>query len=156
LNDALKSEDPVSIAGAISDLLAADPANIQALEVGLEIAKYNKAPELMRQMFDMVPMSGLSGDKAEKFASMLISDSSFTYRYPEAAMKFAEYAFKKDPENSGYINTYARLLYCLGDLEDALTWQEKAVKLDPNNKTYQDNLNYCISIKTLRPGNKKN
>ena len=82
--------------------------------------------------------------------------SSFTYRHPEAAMKFAEYAFKKDPENSGFINTYARLLYCLGDLEDALTWQEKAVKLDPNNKTYQDNLNYYISIKTLRPGNKKN
>ena len=62
----------------------------------------------------------------------------------------SEYALKKNPEKGIYIDTYARLLYSLGDLENALIWQEKAVKLDPSNKTYKDTLNYYLAIKKLR------
>ena len=121
----------------------------------MEIAKYNRDPEFIRQMFDDVPVSGLSGSEVDKLASTLISEGGLAYRYPEAAVKFSEYAIKKESENGGCINTYARLVYVLGDIDSALNWQGKAVKLDPNNKTYKDNLNYYLSIKKIRAGSKR-
>jgi len=152
LDDALETNKTESINQAVKDLLAYDPGNPQALEVGVNVAKYDEEPGLIKAMFDSIPISDLTAYNANKFAVMLISDSDFSYRYPEAAIRFADYALKKQPENSEYINTYARLFYCLGDLEKAIVWQKKALKLDPDNKTYQDNLNYYLLLKKLRPG----
>lgn len=155
LIEAMGTNQVTSISRAVKDLLSFDPGNAKALEVGIDIAKYNKDPDYLKEIFDKVPLAGLSTSNADKFAVMLISDSDPAYRYPDAALKFADYALKKEPENSGYINTYARLLYSRGDLENAVIWQKKALKLDPNNKTYKDNLNYYLSIKTPGAGNQK-
>lgn len=155
LNDKIKSDDMISTAKAARAILDIDPANVQALQVVISYAKYNKVPTLIREIFDSVPMSDLNGYKANHFAIMLLSDSDLSYRYPEAAMKFATYALKQRPENGDYINTYARSLYCIGDVEKAIAWQRKAVKLVPDNSSYQDNLNYYLSIKLLRDNNRE-
>jgi len=152
LDGALETDKTESITQAVKDLLAFDPGNAKALEVWINIAKYDEEPGLIKAMFDMVPMSDLSAYNANKFAAMLISDSDFAFRYPEAAIKFADYALKKQPENSEYINTYAKLLYSLGDLETAIVWQKKAVKFAPDNKDYQAALKYYLLLKKLRSG----
>jgi thiol-disulfide isomerase/thioredoxin len=153
LTEGIKSNDLTSTAKTARSILDIDPTNIQSLQVVITFAKQNKIPGLIREIFDHIPMINLSGYKANQISLMLLSDIDLAYRYPDAAMKFATYTLKKDPENGDYINTYARLLYCLGDVEKAIVWQKKAVKLVPDKDSYQDNLNYYLSVKTLRDNN---
>lgn len=148
-----ESNDMPSIAKTARAILDIDPANVQSLKVVISYAKYNKVPKLIKEIFDSIPMTDLNGYKANQFAIMLLSDSDLGYRYPAAAMKYATYALKQWTENGQYINTYARSLYCLGDVEKAIVWQKKAVKLVPDNSSYQDNLDYYLSIKQLRDNN---
>ena len=153
LDEKIKSNDMTSMAKAARAILDIDPSNVQSLKVVISYAKYNRVPKLIREIFDSIPMTDLNGFKANLFAIMLLFDSDLGYRYPEAAMKYATYALKQWPENGDYINTYARSLYCLGDVEKAIEWQKKAVKLVPDNSYYQDNLDYYLSIKILRDNN---
>lgn len=150
LIDAVKSGKFSSVSKAVEDLLAVDPGNEKALEVGIDIAKYNNDPAYLKGIFDNIPLSGLSPGSADKYALMLVSDSEIMYRYPEAALKFADYALKKEPENSGHMDTYARLIYSLGDLDKAIEWERKAVGTDPDNGTYKDNLEYYLLLKKIR------
>jgi thioredoxin-related protein len=40
--------------------------------------------------------------------------------------------------NAQYIDTYANILYRLGKVEDAIKWEERAIKLDPTFKEFND------------------
>jgi len=153
LEEKIKSNDMTSIAKAARAVLDIDPSHVQSLQVVIGYAKHNDVPELIREIFDSIPMTDLNGYKANQFAIMLLSETDLGYRYPEAAVKYATYALKQSPENGDYINTYARSLYCLGDVEKAIEWQKKAVKLFPEDSYYQRTLNYYLSIKQLRDNN---
>jgi len=150
----LESSKTEIITQADKELLAVDPSNLEGLQVWINIAKYNEDPALMKGMFDQIPMSALSSYNANMIASLLISESDFSYRYPEAAIKFSDYALKKKPGNSDYVNTRAKLLYSLGDIEAAIAWQKKAVNLAPDNRDYQETLDYYLLFKKLRSGMK--
>jgi thiol-disulfide isomerase/thioredoxin len=150
LDEALKTNNPETIAPVNDKLLLADPANEKALDVGISIARYKRNPALIKEMFNRVPMTGLSGEKASLFATMLISDNDFSLRYPEAALKFAFYALTKGPDNDSCMDVYARVLYCLGDIERAVVWEKKALALNPSAASYQSNLNYYLAIKKIR------
>jgi thiol-disulfide isomerase/thioredoxin len=141
LNDAFDTNYAAAITQAVKDLLAIDPGNVLALESAINMAKYNKDQGMIKKVFNKAPMSGLAAKNADALAAMLISDDDPSYRYPDIATKFVEHALSKEPENSEYINTYARALFYLGDSEKAIVQQKKALKLEPGNKTYQDNLN---------------
>ena len=120
LKDKIESNDMTSIAKAARAILDIDPSNLQSLSVVISYAKYNSVPNLIREIFDSIPMTDLNGYKANQLAIMLLHETDLGYRYPEAAMKYATYALKQSPENGDYINTYARSLYCLGDVEKAI------------------------------------
>jgi thiol-disulfide isomerase/thioredoxin len=153
LDDKIESDDMISAAKAARAILDIDPTNVKALEVVIRYAKYNNAPTLIREIFDTIPITDLNGYQANQFAIMLLSESDLGYRYPKVAIKYATYALEQCPENGDYINTYARSLYCLGDVENAIVWQKKAVELIPDDSVYQDNLDYYLSIKLLRDNN---
>jgi thiol-disulfide isomerase/thioredoxin len=140
LNDAFDINNAATIAQAVKELLAVDPGNVLALESAINMAKYNKDQAMVKNAFGKAPMSGLAAKNADAIAAMLISDDDQGYRYPGIAIKYSEYALNKEPENSEYINTYARALFYHGDTKKAIEQQEKAVKLNPANKTYQENL----------------
>ena len=150
LKEALDTNDPDIIAPADQKLLLADPANQEGLEVGIRIALYNNAPAMIKEMFDKVPLIGLSGHKANSLALMLVSESNLAYRYPEAALKFSLHALKQDPKNDSSMDVYARVLYCLGDIEKAITWEKKAMAIKPKESSYQANLDYYMGIKSIR------
>jgi thiol-disulfide isomerase/thioredoxin len=156
LNDETTSNDLTSAGKVARSILDIDPTNIQSLQVVINYAKHNKVQGLIREIFDHIQMIDLNAYKANQISIMLLSDTDLAYRYPDAAMKFATYALKQEPENGGYINTYARFLYCISDVEKAIEWQKKAVKIVPDNESYHDNLNYYLSIKTLRDNNNDN
>jgi len=150
LNEALKVNDAETVASIDQKLLLVDPSNEKGLEVGMEVAKYNDDPALVKKMYDQVQQKGLDEEKAGLLAMLLVSESDLAYRYPEAALKFAFHALTKDPENDSYMDVYARVLYCLGDIEKAVLWEKKALELNPTKTSYQSNLNYYLSIKTIR------
>jgi tetratricopeptide (TPR) repeat protein len=81
---------------------------------------------------------------------MLLSESDLAYRYPEAALRFSLYALKQDPRNDYSMDVYARVLYCLGDIEQAIIWERKALELKPGEDSYQSNLDYYMTIKSIR------
>ncbi len=150
LKEAMETNDPDIIAPADQNLLLADPGNEEALEVGIRIALYNDEPAKIKEMFDRVPMEGLSDKKASSFAMMLVSESNLAFRYPEAALKFSLHALKQNPQNDYSMDVYARVLYCLGEIENAILWEKKALALNPDEKDYQSNLDYYMAISSVR------
>jgi tetratricopeptide (TPR) repeat protein len=150
LDEAMESNQAVSMSKAINDLLAADPGNAEGLQAVAGVARYKEDPGLIKEIFDKIQPSDLAPGSAAKVAATLMAESDFSYRHPEAALKLAGYALSKEPENSVYMNTYAMAIYCVGEVEDAVEWQKKALKLDPANKAYQVNLDYYLQILKLR------
>jgi len=153
LNEALETNEPDAIAPINSNLLAVDPSNELGLEIGIRLAIYNEQPGMIKEIFDNVQVTGLSGSKANTFAKMLVTQSELEYRYPEAAFRFSVHALKQDPDNDGYMDVFARVIYCLGDLDNAIMWEKKAVSLDPENISYKRNLDYYLSLKAIRAKN---
>jgi len=150
LDEAIGSNKTASMSRAIKELLAADPGNAKGLQAVAGVARYKEDPAFIKEIFDKVQLSDLAPGSADKIAATLIADSDFSYRHPEAAVKLSGHALSKEPENSEYMNTYATVLYCLGELDEAVEWQKKALKLDPKNKTYKANLEYYLQITKLR------
>jgi len=150
LNAVLYSNDPEQIRPIFHELLEADPTNELALKVGIEVAIYDSEPGIIKEIFDKIQLAGLSGYKSNSFAKMLVTQSEIEYRYPEAALKFALHAIKEDPDNDEYMDTYANVLYCLGDIEKAIEWGKKALARNPNNNSYRSRLDYYLSIRKIR------
>jgi thiol-disulfide isomerase/thioredoxin len=150
LDAALKTNNPETIMPVNEKLLAADPANEKALEVGMSSAKYKRNPALVKEMFDRVPVSDLGGETANLFAAMLISENDLAYRYPEGALRFSFHALTKEPKNDSYMDIYARVLYTLGDVERAILWEKRAIAANPAAAVYQSNLSYYMTIKALK------
>jgi thiol-disulfide isomerase/thioredoxin len=156
LNELLNVNNPEAIAPIDEKLLLIDPSNEKGLEVGMTLAVYNDDPAMIKSLYDKIPLTGLPGGKANSFALALVSESDLAYRYPEAALKFSVYALKQEPENDIYMDVYARVLYCLGDIDKATLWQKKAIALNPKESDYQSHLNYYLSLKNIREKNDYN
>jgi tetratricopeptide (TPR) repeat protein len=56
------------------------------------------------------------------------------------AAKWLKKVVAEDPWDAASADTYANLLYKLGNTSDAIVWQEKALKLDPQNSAIKENL----------------
>jgi thioredoxin-related protein len=56
------------------------------------------------------------------------------------SIRWQEAIVKKYPQNSTFIDTYANLLYKIGKLPQAITWQQKAALLSPGDKDIADHL----------------
>jgi thiol-disulfide isomerase/thioredoxin len=156
LDNALKTNNPETIMPVNEKLLAADPANEKALEVGMSSAKYKRNPALVKEMFDRVAVSELGGETANLFAAMLISENDLAYRYPDAALRFSFHALTKEPKNDSYMDIYARVLYTLGDVDRAILWEKRAIAANPAATVYQSNLSYYMAIKAVRAKNDYN
>ena len=55
------------------------------------------------------------------------------------ALEWSKRSFK-DKEEPMFIDTYANIIYKLGQKEEAIKWEEKALALSNNEKTYQETL----------------
>jgi thiol-disulfide isomerase/thioredoxin len=156
LYDTFEKNDAAATTLALKNLLAVDPGNILALETAVNVARYTRDQGLIKEVFDKAPMSGLAAKNAGVIAEMLVSDNDLNSRYPEVSIKYSEYALSKEPENGKYLNTYARAIFCHGDIERAITMQKKALKLDPDNNIFQNNLDlYLASRKASSGGSPK-
>jgi len=63
------------------------------------------------------------------------------FRNPELAIEHARKAVELTNENhAAYVDTLAESYYAAGDTENAVKWAQKAISLEPGNKTYKDHL----------------
>ncbi|MBI4775309.1 MAG: tetratricopeptide repeat protein [Deltaproteobacteria bacterium] len=63
------------------------------------------------------------------------------FRNPELAVENARKAVELTKGGyAAYVDTLAESYYAAGDIENAQVWAEKAISLEPQNKTYKDHL----------------
>jgi hypothetical protein len=114
LNEALETNEPDAIAPINSNLLAVDPSNELGWRFGIRLAIYNEQPGMIKEIFDNVQVTGLSGPPSKHLRQDACHSKRIEYRYPEAAFRFSVHALKQDPDNDGYMDVFARVIYCLG------------------------------------------
>ncbi|SEW35004.1 hypothetical protein SAMN05428988_4259 [Chitinophaga sp. YR573] len=56
------------------------------------------------------------------------------------ALKWSNYSLKLEPASANWIDTNANILYKLGKNKEAISLEEKAVKLEPENQEFKINL----------------
>lgn len=57
----------------------------------------------------------------------------------KTAMSWSRRVLRKQPENVEAMDTYANLLYKIGNKNEAISWEDKAVQLAPNHKEIRAN-----------------
>jgi tetratricopeptide (TPR) repeat protein len=57
-----------------------------------------------------------------------------------AALKWSNYSLKLEPASANWIDTNANILYKLAKSKEAISLEEKAVKLEPENQEFKINL----------------
>lgn len=70
-----------------------------------------------------------------------VFENALTSKELETALKWCHRIISEEPENAAIVDTYANLLFKLGNREEALKWAKKAVNLDPNRKEILENYN---------------
>lgn len=58
----------------------------------------------------------------------------------DKAIKWMELIIKSEPNFSNFLDTYANLLYKIGRVKDAIVWEEKALRLKPDESDFQSTL----------------
>jgi len=80
----------------------------------------------------------------------LVTEKHLPFRYLKAALALVSHSVKKEPENGAFANTYARVQYCLGHIQEAIKWQKKAIALDPFEPAFDETLQYYREVESLR------
>lgn len=150
LKESFETHDPDKIADAADAVLALDPAHERAIRIRGAVAKRRKDPGAFRDIYEGIPVQGLSGEKAARLAWELVTQQDFSYRNMDLALALMEHAVKKEPGNGSVAVGYARVHYALGNVEQAVAWQGKAVKMDPAEESFSKVLDYYLQIKALR------
>lgn len=146
----LKTKDFEQIAQAADALLMFVPTHQQGMYLRGMVAKAQKDVQGYRSIYSRLEVDSLSAQDANSFAWSLAVDAQLEYRNIDLAFKLATYAIQKDPSQSAYFDTFARVLYCLGNLDEAIVWQTKASELDPSSASVKAVLNYYTQAKTIR------
>jgi uncharacterized Ntn-hydrolase superfamily protein len=60
--------------------------------------------------------------------------------YPEKTIEAANKAHKLDPDDANIMDTLAEAYYAAGDYKTAISWEKKALEIDPKNEFYKKQL----------------
>nr|WP_294873632.1 thioredoxin fold domain-containing protein [uncultured Pedobacter sp.] len=91
--------------------------------------------------------------------STLNNDAWFVFEHAKgkkdllAALAWSKKVITEEPESSVNWDTYANLLYRVGNTKDALIWQKKAVDADPNHKEISANYQKMLQNRPTWPDN---
>ncbi|HYE04766.1 MAG TPA: redoxin family protein [Planctomycetota bacterium] len=109
------------------ELLALQPENEMALQVRLGVAKHLERPELHAETLAALPVDQMSAARLNGIAWNLLNEDDFAWRAPEHAVRFAKAAHAKEPENGAIADTWARALYSVGLVDEAIAAQRHAI-----------------------------
>lgn len=93
--------------------------------------------------------NGLLPQDLNEFAWTVFENFNNT-EFIEEALKWSKTSLS-EKEDPMFIDTYANLLYKLGKKDDAISWEQKAVKLANGEKTYQETVDKMTNgVKTWK------
>nr|MBA3848275.1 redoxin family protein [Planctomycetota bacterium] len=133
-------------------LLASQPENEMALQVRLGVAKHLERPELHLETLAALPIDQMSAARLNGIASNLLNEDDFARRAPEHALRFAKAAHEKEPQNGAIGDTWARALYTLGLVDQAIAAQRLAIAAATGGEVagLEKSLAYYERIKSLQ------
>ena len=130
------------------EILELDPADQEAIELRIAIAKMQDQPGLVRDTVQAIPLASLTADQAASLALRLIQEEAITLRAPDLAIALADRAVAADPAAAEGHAARAVVLQALGLADAALASQEVAAKADPVAQSAM--LAYLTELKRLR------
>lgn len=133
----------------ISEILALDPINAQAISVRLAIGKYQEDPQLIRETLTNLPLKDVPAELANSLAYSRATDEDLANRHVDVALTLVDHALKLEPENASFIDTKARLLACIGLIDQAIALQQQAVAKAPDQAGLKATLAYYEQAKKL-------
>lgn len=101
--------------------------------------------ELARCIIDRVELIGVdtTGGGLIYLNNILwvyVFERCIDHRILKKAINLEKRVVQLRPLNSDYLDTYANLLYRVGNITEALQWENKAIALEPNNKDHLEAL----------------
>lgn len=154
LESKLRGDKP-DIAGGlrtIDALLAIDPLDQQAIDLSLAIARFTKDAALQRRTLERLPLAEMPGDMANGLAWDLAVDQDLSRRQLDLAKAFIARALATDPGSAAYLDTQARIHYALGQVDDAIAAQRKAVAAGPDDADMKRTLAFYEGLAAIRAG----
>lgn len=154
LEGQLKGQQP-DLAGAqrtLAALFAIDPLDRQAVDLSLAIAKYTKDPAAQRRTLERLPLAEMDAAMANGLAWDLAIDPELPRRHLDLALAFIGRALALEPANAAYLDTRARIHYALGQIDEAIAVQRKALAAEPDDEGMKATLAFYESLPALRSG----
>ena len=135
LKEALQGEQPDLAAAKriIARMRQRDPLDAQALQIGLAIAKHEDDAAGSRAILAGLPLDRIGAEQANELAWEIATADKLPHRHLDLALRLIDRAVAAEPANAAYIDTRARVLFCLGLVEQAVAEQERAITLKPDD-----------------------
>lgn len=131
-------------------ILVLEPVDEEALRLRLDVARHLGDREAFRRTLAGLPLDRLSAVQASELAWERATDSDLAWRHPDLALRLAEHAHALEPGDAEVEDTYARVLYLIGELDAALAAQLRAVSLSPDDAAMHEALDYYREVQALR------
>jgi tetratricopeptide (TPR) repeat protein len=131
-------------------MLKVDPLNLQVIRTRLWLADTLERSDTHRATLAAIPLEKLGAKDASALAEDLLQEDNPAHRHPDLAYAFAKRAREAAPDKPGPLGTYARVLFLLGFIDEAIAAQDQAVRLDPTDDEQTATLGLYQQIKDLR------
>lgn len=136
--------------GLTAAILALDALDEEALRLRLDLARHLGERGVFRATLAELPLGSLPAGLANELAWERATDADLAWRHPDLALRLAEHAHRLAPDDAEVQDTYARVLYLLGELDAAVAAQLRAVSLAPEDPAMRDALDYYREVQALR------
>jgi thiol-disulfide isomerase/thioredoxin len=139
-----------------SEILAAAPGDSSALNMRLAVARGLRDHALFRQTLESIPVDSTEPEQLSMLAFQLLSEQDLRWRALDQAIRFAKVAAERMPDDADAIDTFARILYTLGLVDEAIAAETKACELaskggNPEEKQfYEAILAYYQDVKNAQ------
>jgi thiol-disulfide isomerase/thioredoxin len=151
--DALIQGDHPDVDKAIAKcdgILALDPVHEQALRVRIALGGFSHRPELIRETLARIPLAKLNANLANGLAWERAIDETLVNRHLDLALAIIKRALELEPGNAAYLDTWARVLYGLVRIDEAVAAQEQAVQREPQDRGLALTLDFYRQVQRWR------
>ena len=133
-----------------AQILVLDAIDEEAIRLRLDLSRHLEKHDAFRKTLADIPRDRLPADFANSLAWERVIDEDLAWRCLDQALQLIEHACVAQPDEAAYQDTYARVLYALGLIEDAIATQLRAVSLAPENPDVVAALSYYQEVLAIR------
>ncbi len=100
----------------------------------------DKADVFLRRLYSLLTIALKSDLKDPEIYNALAWEFALRRMYPEETLEAAQKALTLEPDQHHIMDTLAEAYYVMGDYEKAIHWENEALKREPDNIFYKNQL----------------